>query len=66
MIAVNSGDTTMAVAHVFAEAHVGDRDQFRTFRFDRSERFLNHSVFRVSAACLFIFLPWNSEKQDRL
>ena len=66
MVAVNSGDTTMAVAHVFAEANVGDRDQFRTFRFDCSERFLNHSVFCVSATCLLIFACWNSEKQDRL
>src|SRR5215470_2321756 len=66
MVAVNSGDTAMAVAHVFAEANVGDRDQFRTFRFDCSEGFLNHSVFGVSAACVLIFLRWNSEKQNRL
>src|SRR5207245_5677016 len=66
MVAVNSGDTTMAVAHVFAEANVCDRDQLRTFRFDCSERFLNHSVFCVSATCLLIFACWNSEKQDRL
>jgi hypothetical protein len=66
MVAVNSGDTTMAVAHVFAEANVSDRDQFRTSGFDCSERFLNHSVFCVSAARLLIFLRWDSEKQDCL
>ena len=27
---------------------------------------MNHSVFCVSAACVFIFARWNSEKQDRL
>ena len=66
MVAVNSGDTAMAVAHVFAEANVGDGDQFRTFRFDCSERLLNHSVFCVSAAGLVFFLRGDSEKQDRL
>src|SRR6516164_7291032 len=66
MVAVNSGDTAMAVAHVFAEANVGDRDQLRTFRFDRSQRFLNHSVFGVSGTCVLIFMLRNSEKQDRL
>jgi hypothetical protein len=66
MIAINSGDTTMAVAHIFAEANVGDRDQFRTFRFDCSERFLNHSVFCVSAAGLLILVLRNSEEQDCL
>src|SRR5215471_11903392 len=66
MVAINSGDTAMAVAHVFAQANVGDRGQFRTFRFNGSERFLDHSVFSVSAACLLVFELWNSEKQDRL
>src|SRR5262245_16186957 len=66
MVAINSGDTAMAVAHVFAKANVRHRDQFRTFRFDCPERFLNHSVFCVSAACLLIFTRGNSEKQDSL
>src|SRR5215510_6312800 len=66
MVAVNSGDTAMAVAHVFAKANVSDRDQVRTFRFDRQQRLLDDSVFTVGAACLLIFTRWNSEKQDRL
>src|ERR1041384_1996618 len=66
MIAINSCDTAMAVAHVFAEENVSDRDQVRAFRFDRSQRSLNYAIFSISAACLFILVRWNPKKQDRL
>jgi len=66
MVTVDSGDTTMAVAHIFAQANVGDHDQLRTFRFDRSQRLLNNSVFCVSAARFLILTRWDAEKQDRL
>src|SRR5262245_47712738 len=44
MVAVNSGDTAMAVAHVFAKANVSNRDQVRLFRFDRQQQLLVSSV----------------------
>src|SRR5207247_5412598 len=66
MITVDARNATMAMAHVFAEADVSDREQLRTFRLDRSQRLLNDPVFRVSAAGLLIFMLRNSEKQDSL
>ena len=36
------------------------------FDLDRSQRFLDDSIFSVGAAGLFVFLFWNSEKQDGL
>jgi hypothetical protein len=34
--------------------------------FDRAQRFLNDSIFRVSAARVLVFVFWNPEKQNRL
>ena len=56
----------MSVAHVFAKTNIGDDDQLRTFLFDRADRFLNDSVFRVSPARLLIFCRGNTEEQHRL
>src|SRR6266478_3918133 len=66
MVAVNTCDAAMAMAHVFAQANVGDCDQLRAFRLNSAQRFLNDSIFRISAAGLFVFMFWNSEQQDRL
>ena len=66
MISVNSSDTAVAMAHVFAQADIGDGDQLRTFCFDRPQRSLNNSIFCVSARGLFVFLFRNAEEQDSL
>ena len=66
MVAVNMRNAAMAMAHVFAQANIGDCDQLRTFRLNGSESFLNDSIFRVSAAGVFVLVFWNPEKQDRL
>ena len=66
MIAVDARHAAMSVAHVFTQTNIRDDDDFRTFLFDRSHRFLHDSIFGVSAGGLFVFFFGNSEKQDRL
>ena len=45
MVSVNACDATMPMAHVFAQANVGDCDQIRTLGFNGSQGFLNDSIF---------------------
>ena len=66
MFAIDPRDAAMAVAHVFAKTNVRDRDDFRTFLFNRAQCFLNDAIFGIRAACLFIFFVWNSKKQNGL
>ncbi len=66
MIPVDAGYSTVAVAHVFAQADIGDGNERRTFRFDGSQRFLHNAVFGISGAGLFVFLFGNPEKKDGL
>jgi hypothetical protein len=54
------------VAHVFAQADVGDGNEIGTFCFDGSQRLLNNPVFGISGAGLFVFLSGNPEKKDGL
>jgi hypoxanthine phosphoribosyltransferase len=54
------------MAHVLAQADVGDGDQIGAFRFDRPQRFLDNAIFCISTGGLFIFLFRNAEKQDSL
>ena len=66
MISIDACDAAMPMAHVFAQANVGDCDQIGTSRFDGAQRFLNDAVFCVRAAGLFVLLVRNPEKKDRL
>jgi hypothetical protein len=54
------------VAHVFAQADVGDGNEIRTFCFDGPQRLLNNPVFGISGAGLFVFLFRNPKKKDGL
>ena len=55
----------MAVAHVFAQAHVRDDEQRRQFLFQQPHRLLHDAVLRVSAARLRILFVGNAEQQNR-
>lgn len=66
MIAVDPRNAAMSVAHVFAQANVSDRDQPGTFRFDRTHCFLHDAGLGIRATGLLVFLPRNSEEDDRL
>src|SRR5947209_362401 len=66
MFAVDPSYAAMSVAHVFAKTNVSDRDDFGAFRFNCAQGFLNHAVFGVSATRLFVFLPGNTKKENRL
>src|SRR5580700_2043116 len=66
MIAVDSGDAAMAMAHVFAKTNIGDRDDFGTFLLNCAQRFLNDAVLGIRAARLFVFFIRDSEKQNGL
>src|SRR4029453_9752152 len=66
MISVDARYATMAVAHVFAQAYVGNGNERRTFCFDGSQRPLNNPVFGTRGAGLFVFLFRNAEKKDGL
>ena len=55
----------MAVAHVFAQAHVRDDEQRRQFLFQQPHRLLHDAVLGVSAARLLIFFIGNAEEQNR-
>ena len=66
MIAVDSGDAAMAMAHVFAKTNIGDRDDFGTFLLNCAQRFLNDAVLGIRAARLFVFFIRDSKKQNGL
>ena len=58
-------DAAMPVAHVFAEANVGDYDERGQLRFQPPDGALGDSVFRVSLRRVLIFLRGNAEQQHR-
>src|SRR2546421_4077988 len=66
MFAVDPGHAAMAMAHVFAKTNVRDRDDLGTFLFYRAQRFLNDTVFGISATRLFVFFLGNTEKKNGL
>ena len=66
MFAIDPRHAAMPVAHVFAKTNIRDRDDFRTFLFNRAQSFLNNAVLGIRAARFFIFLVRNSKKQNGL
>jgi len=66
MIAVDSRDAAMSVAHVFAKTNIGDRDHFRTFFLNCAQRFLHNAVFGISAASLLVLFFRNPKKENGL
>ena len=66
MISIDARDTAVTVAHVFAQAHIGDGNEVWAFRLNGSQRFLNNTCFHIRAAGLFVFVLRNPEKQDSL
>jgi hypothetical protein len=60
--AVAFDDAAMTVAHVFAEANVGNDEEFRQRFFQRANCLLNDAVAGVSAGGLFVFGFRNAEK----
>ena len=52
MIAVHPGDAAVAVAHVFAEANIGDDEQLGAFGFDRADGLLHDAVIGIGAGSL--------------
>src|ERR1700730_6964726 len=66
MLTVDSGHTAMAVTHIFTETNIRNRDHFRTFVFDRAQRFLDNAVFGISAARLLIFFFRYPKKENGL
>ena len=66
MIAIDSGDAAMAVAHVFAQTNICHHDKVGTLRFDRSHGFLNDAILGVRTAGFLVLFARNSEKQHGL
>ena len=66
MVAVDPGHAAMAVAHVFAEANIGDHEQLGAFGLDRANRLLHDAIFGVGAGSRFILFRRNAEKKDGL
>jgi hypothetical protein len=56
----------MAMAHVFAQAHIRDHDQLGTTGLDRTNGLLHDPAFRVGEGCLLVFFFRNAEEQDGL
>ena len=58
-------DPAMAVAHVFAQAHIGHHQQLRQFLLQQPHRLLHNAVAGKSARRLFILRLGNPEQQNR-
>ena len=66
MFTVQPRHSAVTMAHIFAKADVRDYHQLRTFRLDRTNRFLDDAMFSVGAASLFVFLFGNTEQDNGL
>src|SRR5436190_1368770 len=66
LFTIQTGDAAMAVAHVFAQANIGDYDQFRASSLDGADGLLHDAVVGIGRFRLIVLLVWNTEKQDGL
>ncbi len=66
MVAVDPSYAAVAVAHVFAQADIGDDEELGTFGLDCADRMLHDAIFGVSAGGGFILFVRDAEKKDGL
>ena len=64
MVAIHPGDAAVPVAHVFAEANVGDDEQVGTFRLDRADCLLHDAILRIGAGSALVLFVRQAEKED--
>src|SRR5438477_390023 len=66
MLAIEASDAAMTVAGILAQTNIGNYRQIRCALFDLADRILDHAIFGIRTAGLFVLRLRNSKKQHRL
>lgn len=66
MLAIEASHAAMAMAGVFAQTNIGNYRQIRRAFFDLANRILDHAIFGIRGAGLFVFRLRNSKEEHRL